>query len=319
MSTLGKLTLGTAATALSAITGLALFTAWNGRRAERLVPADGHFLQVDGATLHYADIGSGPPIVMIHGLGGQLRNFTYALSETLAQDHRLIIVDRPGSGYSTFGAETKERGLFAQARVIVELITALGLERPLLVGHSLGGAVALAAAVQYPERVGGLALLAPLTQPIETVPDVFKALALQSPAARAAIAWTLAAPLSRARPEAGQEQVFGPEAVPDDFEVRGGAALTLRPAAFQAAAADVEACRVEMPILARRYGELKLPVGILFAKEDRSLDFADHGPPTAQAIAGAELTAIAGGHMFPLTQPALTGDWIRARVAAGRR
>ena len=129
---------------------------------------------------------------------------------------------------------------------------------------------------------------------------------LRNPAARAAIAWTLAAPLSRARPEAGQEQVFGPEAVPDDFEVRGGAALTLRPAAFQAAAADVEACRVEMPILARRYGELKLPVGILFAKEDRILDFADHGPPT-------------GGHMFPLTQPALTGDWIRARVAAGRR
>ena len=316
MSTIGKLTAGAAVTALSALSGLALFTAWNRRRAERLVPPDGHFVQVDGATLHYADIGHGRPIVMIHGLGGQLRNFTYALSETLARDHRLIIVDRPGSGYSTFSAGTKDRGLFVQARMIVDLITALGIERPLLVGHSLGGAIALAAAVQFPQRIGGLALLAPLTQRIETVPEVFKALSLQSPVARAAIAWTLAAPLSRARPEVAQAQLFGPEEAPADFETRGGAALTLRPAAFQAAAADVEACGVDMPILARRYGELSLPVGILFAKEDRILNFADHGPPTAQAIAGAELTAISGGHMFPLTQPAVTGEWIRARAAA---
>lgn len=313
MPSLSRLTKGAAAVALSAVSGLALFTAWNGRRAEKLVPPDGQLQAVDGALLHYVDIGRGPPIVMVHGLGGQLRNFTYALSEELARDHRLIIVDRPGSGYSRFTGRG-ERGLFAQARMIVDLITALGVERPLLVGHSLGGAIALAAAVNHGEKIGGLALLAPLTQPMETVPDAFAALALESPLARAAIGWTLATPLGLARADALREQVFGPEPVPDDFEVRGGAALTLRPGAFQAAAADVAACRAELPALVSHYGELKLPVGILFGKEDRILAFDDQGPPTAAAIPGAELTAISGGHMFPLTQPALTAEWIRGRM-----
>lgn len=313
MSLLAKVALGGAAAVAVLPAGLMAFTAWNSRRAESKVPPDGRFAEVAGARLHYVDIGSGPAIVMIHGLGGQLRNFTYALSEQLARDHRLIIIDRPGSGYSTF-ADMPERGLSAQADIIIRLLDALQVERPLVVGHSLGGAVALAMALRHPGRLGGLALLAPLTQHMDRVPAVFAALGLRSRLARAAVAWTLAAPVGRMQERRSCEALFGPEPTPPDFEIMAGAALSLRPSAFLAASADVEACRSEMASMALRYSELSLPVGILFGKQDAILPYSEHGPPTASAIRGAELTSLRGGHMFPLTQPQLTAAWIRDRL-----
>lgn len=307
--------MGAGATALATAAGLAAFTAWNRSRAEQLVPPDGQFADVKGARLHYLDIGEGTPIVLVHGLGGQLRNFTYALSALLVPHHRLILVDRPGSGYSTYRDDGR-CSLAAQAAMIVELMEQLGLEKPLVVGHSLGGAIALAMALDHPGKIGGLALLAPLTQPIEDIPQVFKALDVKSPIARTVLAWTLAAPGGRLGADSANAQVFGPEPFPVDFETRGGAALTLRPEAFVAACGDVEAARNEMAGIAARYGELAIPVGIMFAKGDLLLDPAVHAEPTVAAIKGAELALIEGGHMFPLTQPRVTADWIMARAKA---
>jgi pimeloyl-ACP methyl ester carboxylesterase len=313
MSRFLKTIMGSGGAVLASAAGLAAFTAWNRKRAEKLVPPDGQFADVNGARLHYLDIGEGTPIVLVHGLGGQLRNFTYALSELLVPHHRLIVVDRPGSGYSTCQGDG-DRGLAAQAAMIVELMDQLGLEKPLVVGHSLGGAIALAMALDHPGKIGGLALLAPLTQPIDTVPDVFKALDVKSPIARKALAWTLAAPAGRLGSDAANAQVFGPEPFPVDFETRGGAALTLRPEAFVAACGDVEAAHGEMAGIAARYGELANPVGIMFAKGDLLLDPEVHGQRTAAAIKGAELKMIDGGHMFPLLQPRVTADWIMERA-----
>ncbi len=313
MTSLLKIIVGSCATVLGATAGLAAFTGWNYKRAEQLVPPEGQFADVKGGRLHYLDIGKGAPIVLVHGLGGQLRNFTYALSERLSPQHRLILVDRPGSGYSTYAGD-ENRGLTAQAAMIAELIEQLGLDRPLVVGHSLGGAIALAMALGHPGKIGGLALLAPLTQPIEVLPQVFRALDLSSPIARTILAWTLAAPAGRLGADAANAEIFGPELVPADFETRGGAALTLRPEAFVAACGDVEAARDEMVGIAARYGELTIPVGIMFATGDRLLDPAVHGLPAVAAIKDAELKMIDGGHMFPLTQPQVTADWIMERA-----
>ena len=66
--------------------------------------------------------------------------------------------------------------------------------------------------------------------------------------------------------------------------------------------------------IAARYGELTIPVGIMFAKGDLLLDPSVHGQPTVAAIKGAELKLIDGGHMFPLKQPRVTADWIMERA-----
>ena len=295
--------------------GLALFSQWAGRRAERQAPADGRFLDVEGARLHYLDIGEGPAIVLIHGLGGQLRNFTYALTDLLP-GHRLILIDRPRSGYSTVPAGV-EPGLKDQADLIARAIEALGLKRPLLVGHSLGGAIGLALALDHPGLVSGLALIAPLTQPQNEVPAAFRGLvaAGTSKVGRTLLANLLAIPLGAATGKATTTAVFAPEPAPQDFGVRGGGVLALRPGNFYAATFEMQAAGEEMTGIAARYGELDLPVSILYAREDNLLDYRIHGEQTARAIARCRLELVDGGHMLPVTQPERTAAFIlRARA-----
>ena len=125
--------------------GLAIFSARTARQVEKLLPARGRFIDVDGERIHYLDEGSGPPLVLIHGLAGQIRVFTHSLLDHLKSNHRVIILDRPGCGYSNRSPKASA-AVSAQARTIARFIEALELERPLVVGHSLGGAIALALA-----------------------------------------------------------------------------------------------------------------------------------------------------------------------------
>ena len=310
--------IGAGAAAVGA--GLALFSQWAGKRAERQVPADGKFLDVGDTRLHYLDIGAnddgGPAIVLIHGLGGQMRNFTYALTERLP-GHRLVVIDRPRSGYSTVPSGV-EPGLKDQADIIARALPLLGVERPLLVGHSLGGAISLALALDHPGLVSGLALIAPLTQPQVAVPEAFRALAAggASKVSRALVANLLAVPIGAATRKKAQEMVFAPEPVPDDFGIKGGGALALRPGNVYAAIFEMQAANAEMTGIVKRYGELTLPVSILFAREDNILDHHLDGEKTAGEIAGCRLELVDGGHMLPATQPDRTAAFIeKARTA----
>ncbi|WP_375427042.1 alpha/beta fold hydrolase [uncultured Sphingomonas sp.] len=280
--------------------GLAAVSTLLGRDAERKVPPDGGFIEVDGARLHYVDRGSGPAIVLVHGLGGQLRNFTYALSELIESEHRLIIIDRPGSGYSTPKPGTTP-DIRAQGRLVARLVDRLGLEKPLIVGHSLGGAVALAAAFAAPGKIGGLLLLAPLTQPMEQAPEAFRRLERDSALSRKLVARTVGVPLGRLGSKTNLRMIFAPDPAPDDFGTRGGGLLALRPGNIEAAMYDIFTARDDLDALKRRYGELTLPVSILFGRGDGLLDPELHGRATAAAIADAAFEVIEGGHMLPIT------------------
>ena len=133
------------------VAGLAWFAANTTRKVEAAVPACGQFVEIDGQRLHYIDTGgTGPVIVMIHGLGGTLWHYRYALVAKLSGEFRIIAVDRPGSGYSTRPDDAPAK-LSAQADTLAKFIRTLGLKRPLLVGHSLGGALSLAIALDHPD------------------------------------------------------------------------------------------------------------------------------------------------------------------------
>jgi pimeloyl-ACP methyl ester carboxylesterase len=288
----------------------ALFTLFSARKVAALLPPKGQFVDVPGARLHLRDTGGpGPAILMIHGLGGQLAHFTYAVAGRLSGRFRVVAVDRPGCGWST---RTGGADLPAQAAALAALIDRLGLERPLVVGHSLGGAVALALALDHPDKVGGLALLAPLTHIQEQVPPVFKGLTIVSPGLRKLVAWTLAIPASVAGSTKTLAQVFGPEAVPKDFATRGGGLLALRPSAFLAASADLQALPASLPAQEARYGQLRLPLGILYGRDDRILDWRANGQALAAKVDGARFELIEGGHMLPITNPPACADFIAA-------
>ncbi len=150
------------------LASLVLFTAWTARQAEKKLPPRGRFIEVDGARIHYLDEGTGPTLLLVHGLAGQMHKFTHSLLGKLTRDFRVVVLDRPGSGYSTRPRQASAT-MSAQARMISRFCQELKLGRPLIVGHSLGGAIALALALDHPEQVAGLALLAPVTHRPERV------------------------------------------------------------------------------------------------------------------------------------------------------
>ncbi|KTF70431.1 alpha/beta fold hydrolase [Sphingomonas sp. HT-1] len=300
------------------ILGLAGWSAWVARKAEEMVPPDGRFVDIAGARLHVVELGpahaEGPAIVMIHGLMGQLRNFSHSLAGRLAEDHRVLLVDRPGWGHSHLAGPRPD--LAGQARMIAELIDRLGLVKPLVVGHSMGGAVALSLALDFPAVPHALALIAPLSQVAERLPPAFRGL-MTPPGLRELLSWTIAVPAALARARRNAAEVFAPDPVPRDFATAGGGALAARPQAYQMGSFEVNMATRAMQTLVPRYGEITLPVSILFGRNDNVLDPARHGERTAREIVGARLTLIDGGHMLPVTHAAQTEAWLRA-VLAGR-
>jgi pimeloyl-ACP methyl ester carboxylesterase len=297
------------------ITGLVWFAAKTARKVEAALPPRGRFMEIDGERIHYVDTGgAGPTIVMIHGLGGNLLHFDYALAAHLVTEFRLILVDRPGSGYSTRAAGA-DATLTAQAAAVAKLIHALGLTRPLVVGHSLGGAISLALGLDHPDCVGALALVAPLTHAQTEVPAIFRRLAIRTNLVRSLVAWTLATPLGILRGPMALKGVFAPEAVAPDFPLHAGGLLGLRPKAFHAASSDIVAINDVLPGYVKRYPSLGVPLGILFGTADRLLDYRTHGQAMKASCPALDLELMDGGHMLPMTAPDRCAALIR-RIAA---
>jgi pimeloyl-ACP methyl ester carboxylesterase len=297
------------------VSGLVIFTAVTARRVENALPPRGRFIDIAGARIHYLDKGSGPTIVILHGLGGQMGNFTYALLERLTDEFRVILMDRPGSGYSNRPPGATGR-LTEQAATVAEFIRKLGLEQPLLVGHSLGGAIALGVALDHPEVVKGLALVAPVTHLPKHVPAPFRALDIKSNYLRWLVAWTVATPIGIRRGKAVLDAIFSPELAPADFPTRAGGILGLRPRSFYNTSSDMRAVNLDLWAMVGRYSSLRVPVRILYGTSDEVLSHQVHGEAMKAKSSLVSVELVAGGHMLPITAPDLTAKFIKAAARA---
>ncbi|SDC08288.1 alpha/beta hydrolase fold [Paraburkholderia lycopersici] len=186
----------------------------------------------------------------------------------------------------------------------------------MLVGHSLGGAIALAVALDHPHTVSRLALIAPLTHVQAEVPTAFRALLLRSATVRRFVAHTFATPIGLATSSTALKRVFAPEAVPHDFRTRGGALLSLRPGAFYNASADLVAIEdaSDLAQMEQRYALLTIPANVLFGRQDTVLDWRRHGDALCHRSPRATLKVVDGGHMLPVTAPSTTYDWLRSAI-----
>ncbi len=265
--------------------------------AERRVPAAGRFLHIDGNALHYVEAGQGPAILFLHGLGGQLHHLRQPLFQRLSKDFRVIAVDRPGSGYSRRAASATGR-LSEQAALMAKLIDRLDLDRPLVVAHSLGGAVALGLALDHPDAIGGLALISPLTHLHDSVPPEFAPLFIEARWKRKLLANTIGVPMALRNAPKTLAFVFGPQPVPRDYAVEGGGVLGLRPSHLEAMITDLVAIRYDLGRYEARYSEIALPVGVVFGTADQVIDHAQNALPLAGRIRNFELQLLDGiGHM----------------------
>ena len=281
--------------------GLVLFAAFSNKKAAQYLPPSGTFAQLGTTKLHYVDQGQGPAIVMVHGLAGNLHNFTYGLASPLAKNYRVICVDRPGCGYSERPGYA-DSSLEAQADTLALLLDHLAIESAVFVGHSLGGAISLAMAQRHPQKVKALALIAPLTHLPDEPAPVFKPLDIASPVVRRLIGWTLAVPGTIYRMNASLKVIFGPEKAPADFALRGGGILALKPKTFITASSDLQQAKFSMPSIEEGYAGMTIPTSVLFGREDRVLSCKLNGEDMTTRIKGLQLTLVSGGHMLPVTQ-----------------
>lgn len=276
-----------------------------------------------GVHWHMLDIGlnrsSDITVLLVHGIGGNMRHFQagmalheQGLQAALAQTHRVIAVDRPGSGYSRIEGGRGHLSLLAQAHALHTLLDHQGVGRVLIVGHSLGGAIALAMAQQRPDRVAGLALLAPLTAAMTQAPAMFAPLALVPRVLASFLSHTLLPLVAKLMQSNSLRDIFYPVRVPESFAVQGGGYLSGRPSQLLAIMLDMLAALQDMPCIQARCASMKLPVHVLYDPADKVLSAKQQGQTLPQRLPSAKVEFMDNaGHMLPITQTECCANWLR--------
>jgi pimeloyl-ACP methyl ester carboxylesterase len=280
----------------AAVGAAALYTARKTREAERKHPPVGRFLDVDGVRLHYIERGTGEPLALIHGNGTMIQDFTInGLVDRLSKHYRVIVIERPGYGYST-----RPRQLWtprAHATLYAHALHQLGVEQALVLGHSWGTMVAVSLALQAPTLVRSLVLLSG-----DYFPTARMDVVLSSPNAVPVIGdvlrHTISPPLSRLMLPGGIRAMFAPAPVPERFERLFPKELMLRPIQLRASAEDAALMTPAVMELQQHYRDLKLPVVILTGGNDQIADVGRQSRRLHQEIPQSELIVLPGlGHM----------------------
>ena len=304
---------------VGALAVLALLTRAGVAVVERRYPAQGQAIDVDGATINLVDIGprdrEKPPLLLLHGASSNLEAMRRPLGELLAQRHRVLLVDRPGHGWSP-RTRPEDSTPAAQARMLDEALARLGIGQVVLVVHSWSGALGLRMALDFPDRVAGLVLLAPVAYPWRGGVGQYNA-AVTTPVVGPLLAHTITLPLGLALMTPGVRGVFAPQQVPDDFVDQTATPLLLRPSEFMANARDLVTLKQAVIEQAPRYGEIKVPVTIVAGEADRTVYTDIHSRPLAKVVPQARLIVLPElGHMVQNAVPELVASEVERMVAA---
>jgi pimeloyl-ACP methyl ester carboxylesterase len=283
------------------LSAAAAVTAIGARVIDRAHRPRGRFIDVGGLPQHLVDtparggMTNAPPVVVLHGAGANLEDMRLALAESLAAGHRVIFVDRPGLGFSA--RQAVKCSPSDQAALLRDLFDALGVDRAIVVGHSWGGTLALTFALDCPQRVAGLVLIAPPTHP-----GVWPMKRLNAVLA-GPLGWlfarTLAFPFGVVLIGPGSREAFLPQRIPDGYVKRSAAMLVLRPVTLMANWADVGCLEDFLTRQEQRYGALAAPVIVLAGDRDQMVPPASHCEKLAAAAACVKLVVLEGyGHML---------------------
>jgi pimeloyl-ACP methyl ester carboxylesterase len=269
---------------------------------ERSLRPAGRLVEAGGGTLHIAEMGvpgsaDEAPLVLLHGASGNLEDMRLALGETLARRWRVLLLDRPGHGLSSRSGGVDDASPARQATLIHDALGRLGVKRPILVAHSLGGAVATAYALGFPDDVSGLVLIAPTTHPWEGGIAWYYSLAT-APVIGPLFAWTYALPVGSLLVPNAIASVFAPQAPPADYQSRAGIMQVLRPKTFLANAQDVAALNGNLRKQFERYRDIGVPTVVITGDRDQTVSLDIHARALAAAIPDARLEILEGvGHM----------------------
>lgn len=279
----------------------ALVTAIGSWLIGRAHPPRGRFVKVRRMRQHVVELGTAaadvPPIVLIHGAGVNLEDMCLDLGERLAVRHRVILIDRPGMGWSKRKTRDSSAPQF-QAAILREVLDQLQITRAIIVGHSWGGALAASFALDYPDRTAALALLAsPLYPRAHPMTSLYALFAI--PIVGWIYARTLALPVALPFVGLALGSAFLPQLPPRDYRKRSAALLLLRPSTFLANARDMADLKHNLEPQPARYRGLAMPTLVMSGAADFVVAPQLHAVSFAAAVPRAKLVILPGiGHML---------------------
>ena len=250
----------------------------------------------NGCNLHAAQGGAGADVVLVHGALSVLEDMLLGPYDALAQHFRVTAFDRPGHGRS--GRRRLEGSIWNQAAALHEGAAKLHLERPVVVGHSFGGSVALAWALRHPEAIAGLVLLAPVAFPEPRLEQL-----LFGPRAIPLVGDLLARTGGRAfdalAAPALAKAMFSPQPVPERMRTEFPLQLVMEPRHMQAEGEDALQGIAGLAAAAMLYPSCWLPVRILAGGSDRVVNPGLHGRTLAAMLPRGDFSRLEGlGHML---------------------
>jgi pimeloyl-ACP methyl ester carboxylesterase len=296
---------GLAALGAIALAGTAFIVNRQVTKAEKAHPPMGAFVTVEGVRLHYVERGQGRPVVFLHGNGMTVEDMLISgvLPAAADRSYRAIAIDRPGFGHSERPRGTAWTAA-AQAALLPRVFARLGIERPIVVGHSLGTMVALALALNHPDQVSGLVLLSGYYYPTARA-DVAMVAPPATPLIGDLLCYTIAPLMAEAMAPRFIRKMFAPLAVPARFHDHFPVALMLRPSQIMAASKDATHMIPDASAMANRYPGLSCPIAIIAGDSDAVVDQIDQAHKLHAAVPGSMIDVFAGtGHMVHYADPA---------------
>jgi pimeloyl-ACP methyl ester carboxylesterase len=287
-------------------TGLAAAAVFNQRaakRAERANPPLGRFLNVNGVRLHYLEQGEGDPLVLLHGNGSMIEDFTSSgLMDLAAKHHRVIAFDRPGYGHSDRPRAqiwTADR----QADLIRSALQRLNVPRAIVLGHSWGASVAVALALRHPAMVRGLVLASGYYYPTPKLDAVMLA-GPAVPVIGDLIRTTVAPLMARLIWPGMLRKIFGPRPVPAKFAAFPRE-MALRPSQIRASAEEAALMLPAAMSHADEYAALQMPVAIIAGASDQLIDTDGQSARLHREVVQSDFTSVPGqGHKIQQTATA---------------
>ena len=281
----------------AALAGAALLVRRAARQAERRHPPVGRFLRVDGVRVHYAEWGKGEPLVLLHGNGTMVHDWIVSgVAPALSERYRVIAIDRPGYGYT---GRPRDRIWTpgAQADLVRGVLDHLGIEKPVVLGHSWGAIVALALGLDHPDRIRGLLLLSGYYFPTAR-PDVWAFAMPAIPVLGDIWRHTVGPLATRILAERVIGKSFEPYSVPTRFREGFPLGLALRPGQIRGSAEDSAIMVPAVAAMQHRYAALKVPTVVMSGDSDRVVTPERQSLRLHRTIPASQCTMLPGtGHM----------------------
>ncbi len=250
-------------------------------RAQEATPAatpgaSGETVSLNGADIYYEVLGTGDPVVLVHGGGGSGRSFVNQIPALVAAGYQLIVIDSRGHGHSSHGPDPLSYELMASD--VLGVMDHLGIEKADLVGWSDGGIIGLELAINHPERLNKVVAYGANYNP-EGISEG----------------------LSEATPTPEFEAFIGPffAQMVADYEQ-----TSPTPGGFEDLFAEVGALSQVAPNFSEdQLRSITVPFLILDGAEEEAIK-PEHTRRLAELIPGAELILMPGvGHFAPVQQP----------------